>query len=205
MDFSDTDYIANEPRIGRLVKNAFGQEETVALRESLWKHFDWMRDNGVNIDEWLKKIDLERHSHKGFIISFEAYIEMGLVNDEKRRFLAGEDIPLSINPDGYLPDEKKPFHKQEVKLEVPDDDGEIVTVHLPRGCWQHLEWLEKFGIDAGQYIIDANILRGQGRWKSHTLRGVLQVLLREDEKARYFSDEPSPLFIRPEGYGDKED
>ncbi len=200
MGFSDRDYIANEPRIGRLVKNAFGQGETVALRESLWKHFDWMQHNGVDIDEWLKAIDLERHTHKGFIISFAAYIEMGLVLDEKRRFLAGEDVPLSINPDGYLPDEEKPPHKQEVKLEVPDDDGEIVTVHLPRGYWQHLEWLEKFGIDAGQYIIDANKLRGQGRWKSHTLRGVLQVLLLEDEKARYFSDEPCPLYICPEGY-----
>jgi len=200
MDFSDSDYIGNEPRIGRLVKNAFGQEEIVALREDLWKHFDWMRDNGVDIGEWLKAIDLERHTHKGFIISFAAYIEMGLVLDEKRRFLSGEDVPLSINPDGYLPDEEKPPHKQEVKLEVPDDDGEVVTVHLPRGCWQHLEWLKKFGIDAGQYIIDANKLCGQGRWKSHTLRGVLQVLLREDEKARYFSDEPCPLYICPEGY-----
>ena len=91
-------YLPDSERLGRMLKNAFGVEEVVSLAVKHWKHFDWMAEQGKDMDEWLKKLDLERHSHKGFIIDFEGYIEMGLVMDERRRHQAGENVPLFINP-----------------------------------------------------------------------------------------------------------
>lgn len=200
MDFSDTDYIAIEPRVGRLVKNAFDQDETVALRDSLWKHFDWLASKRYNMDKWTAKLDIDRHGYEGFHISLEAYIEMALVKDEARRHRAGEDVPLYINPNRDISERKTPFHRQEIRRDVTDATGESVVVQLPRGCWQYLDWLGKQGTDVTQYIIDADRLREQPEWKKKTLRGVLELLLRADEKKRYFSDEPSPLYICPDGY-----
>jgi hypothetical protein len=200
MDYSDTDYLGNEPRTGRFVKNAFDQSESVALTQSHWKHFDWLATQGYNMDQWTAKLDIDRHGYEGFIISLETYIGMALVYDERRRFLAGEDVPLHINADGYLPEEEKPPHKQEIRRNVTDSTEATVTVQLPRGYWEYLDWLGNRGTDIAQYIIEADKLREQPNWKGRTLRGMLQILLLEDEKKRYFSDEPSPLFIRPEGY-----
>jgi len=200
MDFSDTDYIAIEPRIGRRVKNAFDQDETVTLTSRHWKHFDWLASKGYNMDKWTAKLDVDRHGYEGFNISLHRYIGMSLVLDEERRFHKGEDVPLFINPDGYLPKTETPFHRQEIRRDVTDATGETVTVQLPRGYWQYLDWLGKQGTDVTQYIIDADKLREQPEWKKKTLRGVLQLLLHADEKKRYFSDEPSPLYICPDGY-----
>lgn len=81
-----------------MVKNAFGVEEPVTLPSTHWKHYDWLEAHGKDMDEWLKALDIERHSHKGFKISLNAYLEMALVQDEARRHRAGEGVPLFINP-----------------------------------------------------------------------------------------------------------
>ncbi|WP_208352749.1 hypothetical protein [Pseudaestuariivita rosea] len=91
-------FLESEQKIGRLVKNAFGVDETVTLSRRLWQHFDWLESNGKDMGEWTKKLDIERHSYEGFNITFRGYIEMALVQDEARRHRAGEDVPLFINP-----------------------------------------------------------------------------------------------------------
>lgn len=192
--------LEDEQRVGRLLKNAFGVEEVVTLKLKHWKHFDWLADNGKDMDEWVAKLDIERHRHEGFHITLRGYIEMGLVQSERKAYLSGKDVPLFINPEGYLPPEEKPLHKQEMKAKVTDATGDTVMLKLPRGHWQYLEWLGKKGTDVHQYIIDADNLRQQPKWKNKTLRGVLEILLREDEKRRYQTDDPSPLFISPDGY-----
>ena len=200
MNFSKTDYIAIEPRVGRLVKNAFRQDETVTLTERHWKHFDWLKGQGVDVESWTAELDVLRHSHEGYIVSLSGYLEMSLVNSEQRRFLEGEDMPLFINPDGYLPKKVPLPHEQEILKEVVDASGESVKLKLPRGCWRYLNWLEKQGTDIDEYIVKADRQRQLPQWKGWTLRGMMQILLREDEEKRYFSDEPSPLYICPEGY-----
>jgi len=200
MDLTKAEYIANEPKIGRLVKNAFHEDEAVTLTERHWKHFDWLQKQGVDVDSWTAELDVLRHSHEGYIVSLSGYLEMSLVNSEQRRFREGEDMPLFINPDGYLPDKTPLAHEKEILKEVVDASGVTVKLKLPSGCWQYLNWLENQGIDVASYIVDADRQRMEPKWKGYTLRGMLQLLLFEDEKKRYFSDEPSPLYICPEGY-----
>lgn len=81
-----------------MVKNAFGVEEIVTLPARHWKHFDWLAEQGKDMNVWLAELDLERHSHEGFFVSLKGYLEMALVADEARRHRSGEDVPLFINP-----------------------------------------------------------------------------------------------------------
>lgn len=146
--------------------------------------------------------DVNRHEHPEYYTSFSGFVEMMLVKDEARRHHAGDDVPLYINPDRSTSVEKKPHHKECLARDVVDSTGATVQVSMSRGCWKYLDWLECKGTDIAQYIIDADLLRQEPQWKGRTLRGMLDVLLLEDEKKRYFSNEPSPLYINPQGYDD---
>lgn len=186
--------------VGRNLKNAFGFEEPVVLMVRHWKHFDWLVSIGQDMESFVKDCDMKRHDFEGFRFTFSGFIEANLVSDERLRHLDGEDIPLFINPNGYLKTEEKSFGEQEVQREVTNAAGEIIELQLPRSYWRYLHWLGDQGTDISQYIINADRLREQPKWERHTLRGVLQEILRADEKRRFMSDEPSPLFINPDGY-----
>lgn len=90
--------LVNQNHIERTVTNALGEEETVSLPENHWKHFDWIRSKGKDMDAWVKKLDVERHTHEGFEITLAGYMEMALTKDEDRRQRAGQIVPLFIDP-----------------------------------------------------------------------------------------------------------
>jgi hypothetical protein len=200
MNIINDTFLSDKQYVGRMVKNAFGMDEVVSLKNSHWRHFDWLEANGKDMDEWLKALDVERHSHKGFNISLETYLEMALVQDEARRHRAGEDVPLFINPEGYPAPEKKTGENQEIKREVVNASGETVPVTLPSRYWQYFDWLERKGEEMKDFTQQADRSREQKERSRYTLRGILMLLLAEDEKKRFYSDEPSAMFIKPEGY-----
>lgn len=98
MSIINSQFIPEEQKVGRNLKNAFDVEEVVTLKIRHWKHFDWLVSVDMDMEMWVKNLDIERHSHPGFQVSFSGYIEMGLVRDERQRHIDGEDVPLFINP-----------------------------------------------------------------------------------------------------------
>lgn len=69
------------------------------LPKKHWKHYDWLDSIGFDVEKFTKGCDLKRHGIKGFNVDLGGYIEMALVEDEIRRFRAGENVPLFIHPD----------------------------------------------------------------------------------------------------------
>lgn len=200
MTIINNQFLPDAEWVGRFVKNAFGVDESISLPITHWKHFDWLAEIGTDMDQFTMDCDVNRHINQPYRISFSGYVCKKLVRDEARRHRAGEDVPLFINPDRPLEIEETPFHKEVIVREVVVSTGETVPVPMERGCWKYLDWLGRHGIDTTQFIIDADVTRQEPKWKYYTLKGFLERLLREDEKKRYFSDEPSPLFINPDGY-----
>lgn len=200
MSILNSDFLPNHEWTGRLVRNAFGVDEVIRLPEPHWKHFDWLASIGADMDKFTMDCDLKRHDNPMFHTSFSGYVEIMLVNDEARRHRAGDDVPLFINPNRSTSVKKIPHHQECIARDVVDATGATVTVSMSRGRWKYLDWLECKGTDIAQYIIDADLLRQEPQWKGRTLKGMLDVLLLEDEKKRYFSNEPSPLYINPKGY-----
>lgn len=98
MTIMNGQFIEDEQYIGRMVRSALGVDERVELPRRHWKHYDWLAENGRDMNDWTAKLDIERHRHKGFNITLQAYIEMALVQDEARRHRAAENVPLFINP-----------------------------------------------------------------------------------------------------------
>lgn len=86
----------------RYVKNAFGIDEAIMLPGSHWKHYDWLKSIGFDVEEFTKNCDLWRHEITDFNVDLAGYIEMALVEDEAKRHRAGEDVPLFINPDRII-------------------------------------------------------------------------------------------------------
>ena len=200
MDIFNDQFLPNTEWAGRLVKNAFGVDEAIRLPETHWKHFDWLASKGADMDKFTMECDVNRHNNPMYQTDLSRYICSMLVRDEARRHRAGEDVPLFINPDRPITLEKTPYHEECIPRDVIDASGETVQISMSRGRWKYLDWLERKGPDVAQYIIDADNMRKKPEWKGRTLKGMLDVLLLEDEKKRYFSDEPSPLYICPEGY-----
>ncbi|MBU1828484.1 MAG: hypothetical protein KJ731_08410, partial [Alphaproteobacteria bacterium] len=193
MDILNNDFLPDGGWIARYVKNAFGIDESVRLPRSHWKHFDWLASIGTDMDQFTMQCDVNRHINQPYMVSFSGYICEMLVKDEARRHRAGEEVPLHINPDRPISLEKTPPHEEAVVRDVANALGETVPLVLKRGSWKYLDWLGRQGTNVDQFIIDADHLRHEPKWKGRTLTGMLELLLREDEKKRYFSNEPSPL------------
>ncbi len=200
MSILNKDFLPDGEWIARNVKNAFGIDEPIRLPQSHWKHFDWLASIGADMDKFTMECDVNRHIDQPYMITFSGYVEKMLVRDEARRHRAGDDVPLFINPNRSTSVEKIPHHQECIARDVVDSNGTTVQVSMSRGRWKYLDWLECKGTDIAQYIIDADLLRQEPQWKGRTLKGMLDVLLLEDEKKRYFSNEPSPLYINPKGY-----
>lgn len=198
----NADFLPDGEWVAKNVKNAFGLNEAIRLPVSHWKHFDWLASIGADMDQFTMECDINRHINQPYMISFSGYVEKMLVRDEARRHRAGDDVPLHINPHRSVSLEKTPQHKECLIRDVVDATGETVQVNMARGCWKYLDWLGRQGTDVAQFIIDADRMRKEPEWKGRTLKGMLDHLLLEDEKKRYFSDDPSPLYICPDGYNE---
>lgn len=92
----------------------------------------------------------------------------------------------------YRKRRKPPVAEQQLLAEVLARLGQTRHANNLNQIAKHL--------NQGTLVVDADLLRKEPKWKWHTLKSMLDVLLLEDEKKRYFSDEPSPLYITPEGY-----
>ncbi len=95
---NDSDINNMGERVSKPLITASDQVEIVSLPRRHWLHFEWLYIHGRDMEAWVKKLDLERHTYEGFRITLERYLEMALVMDEANRHRAGEDVPLFINP-----------------------------------------------------------------------------------------------------------
>lgn len=293
--------------VGRYVKNAFNVDEIVKLMVRDWKHFDWLADQGVDMEKWTKDADTDRHRPE-YRIDLGGEIQASLRLDERRRFLAGQPSPLFISPEGYdgpvepeeIPERLKTdndWFEREIEVsngkkyqismqgkywryfdwllekdgnldgtiisaaeqtattemsigeglmkglrrherdhyldgnriweyKVPlfispngyldinlpkernsgiarefiDAKGDVVSIRLPKSYWQYFDWLAKQVDDMDQWVKEACVSRHKSKNRVLSLDSEIKILLREDEKRRFKSDEPSPLFINPDGY-----
>jgi len=86
--------------VGRKLTNVFDQDETVVMQAKHWKYFDWLAENGYDMDDWVKKADLARHKDT-YTSSLGNELLMELFYHEKKRFLRDRSIKLFITPEGY--------------------------------------------------------------------------------------------------------
>lgn len=98
-DFKTTLLIEDE-YVGRGLKNAFGIKETIVMPERHWKYYDWLAEQGSDMEQWVVDADMARHK-PDYWLSLSNQIIYSLFHSEKRRYLSGKECPLFIEPNGY--------------------------------------------------------------------------------------------------------
>ncbi|MFQ6550608.1 hypothetical protein AADZ90_021910 [Aestuariibius sp. 2305UL40-4] len=46
--------------IGRMLPNAFGVEELVVMHQNYWDYYDWLVDQGYDMEDWVIRADTIR-------------------------------------------------------------------------------------------------------------------------------------------------
>ncbi len=83
--------------IGRSLTNEFGQKETVVLHKNYWDYYDWLVDEGFDMDEWVARAVLIRPHD----LCLSEHIMLCLWQDECNRYRNGQKCPPSSPPLGY--------------------------------------------------------------------------------------------------------
>lgn len=179
---------ADDEEVGRKVKNAFGLDEIIVMPSRYWKYYDWLADKGLDMDEWVKQRDIERHNHscggRKFQFSLPTQVKAALSHSEQERYLNGLEVPLFIRPSGYEKVDTPPEGEVDVAREVLDCDGKTVSVVMPSRYWKYFDWLARQGNDMVKWVQDIDFNRKQGE-RVYELYCLLMNSLREDEKRRY--------------------
>lgn len=192
-------------RVGRLVKNAFDEDETVVLELRLWKHFDWLEQQGNDMVAWVKNADIDRHKPE-YKHTLSREISCSLRVDEKRRYLSNMTCPLFIEPDGY----NEPRQKFEIPERLATDNdwferplknflGMEEVISMPGKYWRMYDWLKEIGADTDQFVSEADMY---AREQDATLSEALMQGLRTSEKTHFLEGKNYPLFISGSGYSD---
>lgn len=198
--------------VGRFVKNAFDTNEIVQLLVRDWRHFDWLSDQGVDMNKWTKDADLERHRSE-YRMSLSGELQASLRHDEKRRYLAGKNVPLFIEPDGYdgiiepedIPerlDTDNDWFDQDLRL----SDGRDIRISMQGKYWRYFNWLVEKGGNLEGTILSAEQQIKDGRLDMSLSQGLMNGL-RRHERDHYLNgnrvwEYKVPLFISPNGYLD---
>jgi hypothetical protein len=168
----------------REVPNLELQQISIMMQGKHWRYFDWLDERQGNMHKLVSEAEKQ---------SAEAdYLNGNQIWEFK--------VPLFISPNGYMNADLRIDGKRGVERQLENAQGQIETIPLPRAYWQYFDWLAKQGIDMAALVKKADRTRYKSDGKVYTLRSEIIMLLREDEKRRFMSDEPSPLFITPEGY-----
>jgi len=74
--------------VGRTVRNAFDVDETLVLQAKHWRHFDWLEQQGSDMEQWVKDADIGRHK-KWYSLSLSGEMQyslyLSLRKNSKRR------------------------------------------------------------------------------------------------------------------------
>ncbi len=194
-------------RVGRIVKNAFGEDETVVMERRFWKHFDWLEQQGNDMAVWVKNADFDRHKPE-YQNSLRREIMRSLKVDEERRYLSNMTCPMFIEPDGY----NAPRQKFELPERLATDNewfdrplknmfGLEVTVSMPGKYWRMYDWLIQIGADVDRFLCEADML---ARKKNISLGEALMNGFHLSEKVNYLKGKNHPLFLSGSGYSDRD-
>ncbi|MCI5042804.1 MAG: hypothetical protein MRY81_24450 [Donghicola eburneus] len=83
--------------VGRMLENCFGTKETIVLHANYWDFFDFMVEEGYDMQAWLKEIDASRPADA----PLSAYLMSSLWHLECDRYREGLSCPASSPPMGY--------------------------------------------------------------------------------------------------------
>lgn len=83
--------------VGRMVENAFGVKEAVCIPRATWDFYDWCQENGMDMVEWVRKLDEVRSPE----ISFNDYLWVCLWSLHCSRLKQGLPCPPNSEPEGY--------------------------------------------------------------------------------------------------------
>jgi hypothetical protein len=149
--------------VGRILKDAFDQDQTVVLELRYWKHFDWLEQQGHDMNIWVKNADMDRHRPE-YKMSLSRELQVLLDLDEKRRYLSNMTCPLFIKPEGY----DEPRQKFEIPERLATDNewfertlknflGMEEIVSMPSKYWRYYDWLISKKADLEQFATEADM------------------------------------------------
>lgn len=196
--------------VGRLVKNSFDADETAQLMVRDWKHFDWLAEQGVNMEKWIKDSDIDRHRPE-YRTSLSGELQSSLRFDERRRYLAGQPCPLFIEPEGYsgdiieekIPDRLDTDHEW-FERNLVGKIGVEIPVSMQGRHWRYFDWIAEKNIDMDSWVIAADFETVNSK---RSLATEMMGALRKHERDHFlngnsFMGDKLPLFISPNGYMD---
>ncbi len=83
--------------IGRVLKNAFGIDETAIMNGIYWEYLDWGTEQGFDNEAWVKHVD-EKRPHD---TSFGHHLTFAIWHDMCNRYRRGDPYPFDRPPNGY--------------------------------------------------------------------------------------------------------
>jgi len=86
--------------LGRNLKGALGAEEAVVMQRKYWDLFDYLVEQGGDMDKWVIDADMARHQTRAKN-DLSAEMMASLRRFERAQYLKEADIPLFISPRGY--------------------------------------------------------------------------------------------------------
>lgn len=194
-------------RVGRILQNAFDQDETVVMERRFWKHFDWLEQQGHDMVVWVKNADFDRHRPE-YMHCLASELMASMALDEKRRFLSNVTCPMYIKPEGW----DDPRHKFEIPERLATDNewfdrplknmfGLEVAISMPGKYWRYYDWLASRNADLERFAIEADM---EAKRIGKTLSQEMMRGLRVFEKDSYLKGENHPLFLSGSGYSDRD-
>jgi len=190
-------------RVGRQLTNSFGVKETVVMPIEYWKYLDWLEERGLDVDDMMAKIDINRHKPK-FKLSLANALMSTLTRSESRRKEEGLTVP------GYIVPKVSKRHVPQLTPGLPDQIKEEAliagsltnafgvkeTALMSQAHWEYYYWCIEQNCKMADWVKSADEMRP----KDKTFGENLMYWLWDDLCARYREGVETPNGPPPLGY-----